>query len=108
MGWEPAVRCRSEAFSSMTCSSTSAKSHSITSPYRQRVGSRDPCNLADGRDPVLDLLEAVEAQRTHALSHRDVLDLVRRGSLDGQRGDLVAHLHHLVDAGPALVARAPA
>src|SRR5215210_6863103 len=108
MGGEPAVRCRSEASFSITCSRTSAKSKSIIPPYRQGHRSRDPCELADGRDPGLDLLEAVEAQWPHALLHRDLADLVRGRTLDRERADLVTHLHHLVDADAALVAGASA
>src|SRR5918998_2569519 len=106
MGGAPEVRCRSEASRSMTWSRTSAKSKSIKSPwgtggkpsYRQRLRSRDSCDLADGRNAVLDLLEAVEPQGPHALLHGDLLDLVGGGSLDRERADLLTQLHDLVDA----------
>src|SRR5919197_4833775 len=76
MGGAPAVRCRSDAFLSITSSSTSAKSKSIGCPYRQRGRSRDPCDLGHGREPVLDLLEAVVAQGAHALVEGDSADVI--------------------------------
>src|ERR687895_885177 len=111
MGGDPAVRCRSEASRSMTCRRTSAKSKSIKAPwgkgqpsYRQQSRSRDSCDLTDGRHTVLDLLEAVEPQRTHALSHGNLLDLVAGGAVDRELANLVADLHHLVDPDAPLVA----
>src|SRR3954469_15462390 len=108
MGGEPAVRWRSEAFRSITCSRTSAKSKSISSPIGWRVGLRDPCHLGYGRDSVLDLLEAVRAQWTHPLSDGDLADFLGRGALDREVANLVRNGHDLVQAGPALVARAAA
>src|SRR5919112_344544 len=108
MGGEPAVRWRSEAFRSITCSRTSAKSKSIRSPIGWRVGLRDPCHLGNGRDSVLDLLEAVRAQRTHALGDGDLADFLGRSALDGELADLVRDGHHLVEPDAALVARAAA
>src|SRR5918999_3695849 len=108
MGVEPAVRWRSEALRSITCSSTSAKSNSIVTPYRQKIRSRDPRDLCDGRDSVLDLLEAVDAERTHPLRHGHLADVLGGGTLHGEVPDLVAHRHHLVEAGAPLVARAAA
>src|SRR3954463_16349177 len=106
MGCEPAVRWRSEAFRSITCSRTSAKSKSIRSPIGWRMGLRDPCHLGNGRDSVLDLLEAVRTQRAHALSDGDFANFVRRRALDGELSDLVGDRHDLVKADPALVAGA--
>src|SRR5918992_777947 len=108
MGAEPAVRWRSEALRSITCSRTSAKSNSIVTPYRQIARSRDPRHLGDGRDAVLDLLEAVDAQGTHALADGDLADVLGGGALHREVPDLVADRHHLVEAGAALVARAAA
>src|SRR3954466_4877066 len=108
MGGEPAVRWRSEAFRSITCSRTSAKSKSIRSPIGWRVGLRDPCHLGNGRDSVLDLLEAVRPERAHALRDGHLADLLGRGALDGEVADLVRNGHHLVQADPALVAGAAA
>src|SRR5918996_1871791 len=108
MGGEPAVRWRSEALRSITCSRTSAKSNSIVIPYRQKIRSRDPRDLCDGRDAVLDLLEAVDPQGTHPLGHGHLADVLGGGALNGEVADLVAHRHHLVEAGAALVARAAA
>src|SRR5918999_223447 len=108
MGGEPAVRWRSEALRSVSCSRTPAKTNSSVIPYRQKLRSRDPRHLGDGRDPVLDLLEAVDAQGTHPLSHGHLANLVGAGALHGEVPDLVAHRHHLVEARAALVARAAA
>src|SRR3954451_9579020 len=108
MGGEPAVRWRSEAFRSITCSRTSAKSKSISSPIGWRAGLRDPCHLGYGRDSVLDLLEAVRAQRAHALGDGDLANCLGRGALDRQVADLVRDRHDLVEAGPSLVAGAAA
>src|SRR5215208_996208 len=108
MGGEPAVRWRSEALRSITCSRTSAKSKSIRSPIGWRVGLRDPCHLGNGRDSVFDLLEAVCAQWTHPLRDGDLPNLLRRGTLDREVADLVRDRHDLVEAGPALVAGAAA
>src|SRR5919112_3282663 len=104
MGGEPAVRWRSEALRSITCSRTSAKSNSIRTPIGWRVQSRDSCHLGNGRDAVFDLFEAVRAQRAHALRDGNLADFVRRGALDREVADLVAHGHHLVEPRPALVA----
>src|SRR5215211_5858606 len=104
MGGEPAVRWRSEALRSITCSRTSAKSNSIRTPIGWRVHLRDPCHFGNGRDAVLDLLEAVRAQGAHALRDGNLADLVRRGALDREVAHLVGHRHDLVEAGPALVA----
>src|SRR5215210_8831522 len=106
MGGEPAVRWRSEAFRSITCSRTSAKSNSIRTPIGWRVSLRDPCHLGNGRHAVFDLFEAVRAQRAHALRDGNLANLLRRGALDREVSNLVAHRHHLVQAGPALVAGA--
>src|ERR671914_3013332 len=108
MGGEPAVRWRSEALRSITCSRTSAKSNSIVIPYRQKIRSRDPRHLGDGRDPVLDLLEAVDPQGTHPLGHGHLANIVGAGALHGEVPDLVAHRHHLVEARAPLVARTAA
>src|SRR4029078_4361402 len=108
MGGEPAVRWRSEAFRSITCSRTSAKSKSIRSPIGRRVDLRDPCHLGNGRDSVFDLLEAVRAQRAHALGDGHLADLLGRGALDRELATLARDRHDLVQAGPALVARAAA
>src|SRR5215208_2753250 len=108
MGGEPAVRWRSEAFRSITCSRTSAKSKSIRSPIGWRVGLRDPCHLGNGRDSVLDLLEAVRAQRAHALRDGHLADVVGGRALDREVADLVRDRHDLVQADSALVARAAA
>src|SRR6188472_364928 len=108
MGGEPAVRWRSEAFRSITCSRTSAKSKSIRSPIGWRAGLRDPCHLGYGRDSVLDLLEAVGTQRTHALRDGHLADFLRRSTLDREVADLVRDRHDLVQADPSLVARAAA
>src|SRR5918996_3801570 len=108
MGGEPAVRWRSEALRSITCSRTSAKSNSIVTPYRQKIRSRDPRHLCDGRDAVLDLLEAVDSQGTHPLGHGHLADVLGGGALHGEVPDLVADRHHLVEAGTPLVARAAA
>src|SRR5918998_3450925 len=99
MGGDPAVRCRSEALRSITCSRTSSKSNSIVTPYRQKIRSRDPRHLCDGRDAVLDLLETVDAHGTHPLGHGHLPDLLRGGALHGEVPDLVADGHHLVEAG---------
>src|SRR3954467_5441085 len=106
MGGEPAVRWRSEAFRSITCSRTSAKSKSIRSPIGWRAGLRDPCHLGNGRDSVLDLLEAVRAQRAHALRDGHLADFLGGSALDREVADLVRDRHDLVQADPALVARA--
>src|SRR3954471_7760551 len=82
IGGAPAVRCRSDASRSITSRRTSAKSKSIGCPYRQWEQSRDPCDLGHGRDAVLDLLEAVVAQRAHALVERHSTHLIGRGALD--------------------------
>src|SRR3954463_9560437 len=82
MGGAPAVRCRSDALRSITSRRTSAKSKSIGCPYRQRERSRDPCDLGHGRDPVLDLLEAVVAEGAHPLVERDSSHLIGRSALD--------------------------
>src|SRR4051794_33591075 len=103
MGGEPAVRWRSEALRSITCSRTSAKSNSIRTPIGWRVRSRDSCHLGNGRDAVFDLFEAVRAQRAHALRDGDLPYLFGRGALDREVADLVGDQHHLVEAGPALV-----
>src|SRR3954466_13866208 len=108
MGGEPAVRWRSEAFRSITCSRTSAKSKSIRFPIGWRGGLRDPCHLGNGRDSVLDLLEAVRAQRAHALRDGHLANFVGRRALDRGVTDLVRDRHDLIQADPALVARATA
>src|ERR671915_1193731 len=108
MGGDPAVRWRSEALRSITCSRTSAKSNSIVTPYRQKAASRDPRHLGDGRDAVLDLLEAVDAQGAHPLGHGDLANVLGGGALHRQVPGLVGHGHHLVEARAALVARAAA
>src|ERR1700750_345878 len=108
MGGEPAVRCRSEAFRSMTWIRTSAKSNSITCPYLQRASSRDSRNFGDGRDAVFDLFETVETQRAHPLLHGDLQDLIGRRALDREGADLLGDLHHLVHAAASLVAGAAA
>src|SRR5689334_2640313 len=108
MGGEPAVRWRSEAFRSITCSRTSAKSKSIRSPIGWRVGLRDPCHLGNGRDSVFDLLEAVRAQRAHALRDGDLANFVGGRALHRELTDLVRDRHDLVQADPALVAGAAA
>src|SRR3954447_16299200 len=82
IGGAPAVRCRSDALRSMTSRRTSAKSKSIGVPYRQGERSRDPCDLGHGRDPVLDLLEAVIAKGAHSLVERHPSHLIGRGALD--------------------------
>src|SRR3954471_6821169 len=108
MGGEPAVRWRSEAFRSITCSRTSAKSKSMVSPIGWRVGLRDPCHLGNGRDSVLDLLEAVRTQRAHALRDGDLADFIGGRPPDRKVANLVRDGHDLVQADPALVARAAA
>src|SRR5918994_3025491 len=108
MGGEPAVKWRSEALRSITCSRTSAKSNSIRSPIGWRVRLRDPCYLGYGRDSVLDLLEAVRTERSHALRDGDLANFVGLGALDREVADLVRDRHNLVEAGPALVAGAAA
>src|SRR3954465_3048858 len=82
IGGAPAVRWRSEALRSITSRRTSAKSKSIGSPYRQWERSRDPCDLSHGRDAVLDLLEAVVAQRAHALIESDSAHVIGRRPFD--------------------------
>src|SRR5215210_2389343 len=104
MGGEPAVRWRSEAFRSITCSRTSAKSNSIRTPIGWRGRSRDSCHLGNGRDAVFDLFEAICAQRAHALRDGYLANLLRRGALDREVSNLVADRHDLVEARPALVA----
>src|SRR5918998_6208423 len=104
MGGEPAVRWRSEAFRSITCSRTSAKSKSMGLLIGWRVRSRDSCHLGNGRDAVLDLLEAVRSQRAHALRDGDLPNLLGRGALDREIPNLVRHREYLVEAGAALVA----
>src|SRR5215210_2817416 len=106
MGGEPAVRWRSEAFRSITCSRTSAKSNSIRTPIGWRGRSRDSCHLGNGRDAVFDLFEAVRPQRAHALGDGNLADFVRRGALDREVANLVGYRPDLVQAGPALVAGA--
>src|SRR5215207_4111909 len=108
MGGEPAVRWRSEAFRSITCSRTSAKSKSIRSPIGWRAGLRDPCHLGYGRDSVLDLLEAIRTQRAHALRDGHFADLIGGRPLDREVADLVRDRHDLVQADTALVAGAAA
>src|SRR5215207_444727 len=108
MGGEPAVKWRSEALRSITCSRTSAKSNSIRTPIGWRVRSRDSCHLGNGRDAVFDLFEAVRAQRTHALRDGNLPDLLGRGTLDREVPNLVADRHDLIEARPALVAGAAA
>src|ERR671923_361336 len=108
MGGEPAVRWRSEAFRSITCSRTSAKSKSIRSPIGWRVGLRDPCHLGNGRDSVFDLLEAVRAQWTHPLGDGHLANFLGRGALHREVANLVRDRHDLVEAGTALVAGAAA
>src|SRR5215218_10063509 len=108
MGGEPAVRWRSEALRSIICSRTSAKSKSMGFPIGWRVELRDPCHLGNGRDSVLDLLEAVRAQRAHALSDGDLADFLGRRALDRELADLVRDGHYLVQADAALVAGAAA
>src|SRR3954451_8730535 len=104
IGGEPAVRWRSEALASMTSSRMSAKSKSISSPYRHQSLGRDPCHLRDRGDPEPDLVQAVVAQQPHALLDRLVADLVCADPLDRHVADLVAEGHDLVDADAALVA----
>src|SRR3954447_3638471 len=82
IGGAPAVRCRSDASRSITSRRTSAKSKSIGCPYRQWERSRDPCDLGHGRDAALDLLEAVVAQRAHALIESDSPDVIGRRAVD--------------------------
>src|SRR5918997_3693167 len=95
MGGEPAVRWRSEAFRSITCSRTSAKSKSMVSPIGWRARLRDSCHLGDGRHAVLDLFEAVRAQRAHALRDGHLANLLGRGALDREVTDLVGDGHDL-------------
>src|SRR5687767_5908922 len=99
MGGEPAVRWRSEALRSITCSRTSEKSNSILSPIGWRVRSRDPCDLCYGRDSVLDLFEPVDAQWTHPLGDGDLPYVFGRSALDREVPYLVRDDHHLVEPG---------
>src|SRR5689334_19666873 len=109
IGWEPAVRWRSDARRSRTSSSRSAKSNLTIGPIgsklwvldsRERSAARDARDLGDRGASELDLLQAVLAQAAHSVANRDLRDLVRRGARDGQLADLVVDHHHLVEAHP--------
>src|SRR4051812_8248229 len=71
-------------------------------------GSRDSGDLCDGREAEADLLEPVVAEPPHALSARDLADLIGRSALEDERTDLLGERHHLVEPDAALVARAAA
>ena len=78
-------------------------------PGAARVGrARGAQHFGDRGDPVLHLLEAVVAQRAHAVLARHRGDVVGRPLLKDQAAHLVVHLEHLVDADPAAVAGAAA
>src|SRR3954447_7686433 len=119
VGGAPEVMWRSEALCSTTLSRMSAKSKfmppgasasrwSPLSGAAALAGAGDACDLGDRRQPATDLLEAVLAQAHHALVHRGVHDRLGRLARDRERADGVAHPHDLVEADPALVARAAA
>src|SRR4051794_39098873 len=119
VGGAPEVMWRSEALCSTTLSRMSAKSKFMppgasASRWPPLSGcqalpcSGDACDLGDRRQPAADLLEAVLAQAHHALVYGGVHDRLRGLAGDGQRADGVADPHDLVEADPALVARAAA
>src|ERR1700754_3915477 len=119
VGGAPEVMWRSEALCSTTLSRMSAKSKFMprdASALRARRLSRgyalaragDACDLGDRRQPAADLLEAVLAQAHHALVHGGVHDALGGLARDGERTDRLAHPHDLIQADPALVARAAA
>src|SRR6476660_1218141 len=117
VGGAPEVMWRSEALCSTTLSKMSAKSKFMPPPT-SAVGTRfcsrakalacagDACDLGDRRQAAANLLEPVLAQAHHALVHGGVHDRLRGLARDGQRADRVADPHDLVEADPALVARA--
>src|SRR4051794_33403690 len=119
-GCAPAARWRSEARRATTSSSRSAKSNCMVSGgllegsrslwgvIGSFGGSRDSRDLGDGRQAEPDLLEAVVSEAPHALAARDLADLIGRSALEDERADLLAERHELVEADPALVARAAA
>src|SRR5262245_49280263 len=65
-------------------------------------------DLFDGGDPRLDLLHPAHAQGEHALLEGLPLDLHRGGADHDEVADPLGDLHDLVEAHPALVARAVA
>src|SRR5947209_17170072 len=100
VGWAPTVMCRSEARRSTTSVSSAAKSMFIAwrigrraGPFaivRSRLderstpsgGAHDARDLGDRGAPVLDLLQAVLAQRAHPLLDGELADLVGRPALE--------------------------
>src|SRR4051794_10711711 len=119
VGGAPEVMWRSEALCSTTLSRMSAKSKfmpplasALRAPRFSGVcalaRAGDAGDLGDRRQPASDLLQAVLAQAHHALVHGGVHDRLGGLAGDGQRTNGVAHPHDLVEADPALVARAAA
>src|SRR4051794_39007312 len=119
VGGAPEVMWRSEALCSTTLSKMSAKSKFMPlqasaravpalSGVRALPGAGYARDLGDRRQPAADLLQAVLAQAHHALVHGGVHDRLGGFARDRQGADRVADPHDLVQADPALVARAAA
>src|SRR3954454_6923677 len=119
VGGAPEVMWRSEALCSTTLSRMSAKSKFM--PPGSSAGGPHVCSgvsalpragdagdLGDRGQAAADLLEPVLAQAHHALVDGRVGDRLGRLAGHGERADRVADPHHLVEADPALVARAAA
>src|SRR5688572_6127115 len=115
IGGAPAVIWRSDALFLTTARRISAKSR-LTSLY---IGSErrhlkglaragDASDLGDRGEPAAHLLEPVLAQPHHALVDRRVGDRLRGLACHRQGADRVRDPHDLVEADPALVARAAA
>src|SRR4051794_13649657 len=119
VGGAPDVMWRSDALCSTTLSRMSAKSKFMPSPTsavgptfcsRAKALARagDAGDLRDRRQAAADLLQAVLAQAHHAFVHGGVHDRLRGLARDRERPDRVRDPHDLIEADPALVARAAA
>src|SRR5215217_9192093 len=119
IGGAPAVRWRSDAFCATTWRRISEKSkfmpldssalrRETCSPVGALPGAGDAGDLGDRGEPAADLLEPVLAQPHHALVDRRVGDRLGGLARHGERADRLGDPHDLVQADPALVARAAA